>query len=191
MANIKVRDKGETWIEWEIYNLSNSAKDYDEFRVDVSGRPSLYWTSINTTTSTYKTMTGLTGGTSYTGYGYAKWQGTWYSTGSVSVTTDAPVNPRPSNWSWYSSKNSGSNFSLTANEWNNFTDRINEFRVYKGYSTVSFTYVYSGNIVRASYFNEAKNAIGAMNATGISNRYVGDEILASHLNTLRDRLNEL
>lgn len=117
--------------------------------------------------------------------------GTTLSSVNSSNTLTLQASTRPNNWAWYTSKTSGAEFNLTDTEWNDFTSRINEFRTYKGYSTISFTQASSGNDLTATMFNEAKNAIGAMNATGITDRVKGDDVLASYFNTLRDKLNEL
>lgn len=39
---------------------------------------------------------------------------------------------RPNNWAWTSIVVSGVAIKISAQEWNSFCDRINEFRVYKG-----------------------------------------------------------
>jgi len=76
-------------------------------------------------------------------------------------------------------------------EWNNFCDRINAFLEYKfgASSRVTFTRASYDMDFYATMFNEAKNAIGGMNPTGISNKVKGNDILAGDLNTLRSKLN--
>ena len=88
-------------------------------------------------------------------------------------------------------KIAGASYRMGNTEWNNFTDRIDEFLLYKGFGTTTFTQVIFGGTFYATRFNEAKNAIGGMNATGISNRITNDDVTASLLNTLKTKLNEL
>lgn len=110
---------------------------------------------------------------------------------SLSVTTAKP--PPPPQFSWTYSKVAGSDFILTASEWNSFTSRINQWRQYKGYSNWSFTTAYTGNIVYASIFNEARNGIAGLSPSISipSTVYTGDDILAYHLNRIRDSLNSV
>lgn len=97
---------------------------------------------------------------------------------------------RPSNWEWVTTKTSGANFSLTAAEWNGFTARINQFRLYKGLSQYSFTTVVSGNTIFASQINEAVIAIRAM-ATELPSQVSGGAATASFINSLRTTLNSI
>lgn len=166
-------------------SISWSASNTSSFRAYIGSA----YNTISSGSTRSHTFSNLTPNTTYNIYVVA-----YNSTGdsdtssTISVTT---LTNRPTNWSWSTSKTSGGNFNLTATEWNSFTTRINEFRVYKGLSTASFTTAFSGNNFTATMFNQAKNAIGGMNATGITDRSAGQDVLASHLNTLRDKLNEL
>jgi len=104
---------------------------------------------------------------------------------------------RPANWLWTTAndangnKISGADYRMGNNEWNNFTSRINEFLVYKNFGTTTFTQASFGNTFTATMFNQAKNAIGGMNATGIVDKVKDDNVLASYFNTLKTKLNEL
>lgn len=98
---------------------------------------------------------------------------------------------RPINWEWYTPKTTGQLFSLTANEWNTFTARINQFRTYKGLSSYPFTSAVSGGLVYFYLFNEARAAIDSMASTGLGTVSSGTTILASSLNILRNTLNIL
>ena len=109
---------------------------------------------------------------------------------SVQITY---VQARPPNWEWHTPKISGNTFSLTANEWNSFCTKINQFRQYKNKSTYNFTTATSGGIFYAYMFNEARNAINEMSPpTSVpSIKYSGDIIYANDLNRLRDSLNSI
>lgn len=74
---------------------------------------------------------------------------------------------RPQNWKWTTNVGIGAEvrFSngtlqpLTAEEWNGFTARVNEFRAYKGLSQYSFTTVQKGTEFTVAIYNEAVKAI--------------------------------
>lgn len=96
---------------------------------------------------------------------------------------------RPSNWEWYTPKSSGALFSMSANEWNTFMTRINQFREYKGLDTVAFSSATSGGNFHFYQFNEARNAINALASTGVSTVSSWTPVSASSLNILRNTLN--
>lgn len=98
---------------------------------------------------------------------------------------------RPDDWDWYSTIASGQTINLSASEWNDFCDRINEFRDYDGLSQFSFTTVYRGDPIEASIINEARSAISNISTSGaVPNRVnSGDPIEASIFLDLRDALN--
>lgn len=98
---------------------------------------------------------------------------------------------RPTDWAWYSAKASGAEFNILAAEWNAFTVKINEFRMYKGLASATFTTAVRGQPFYFYQFNEARNAINAMRATGLGTVTTGDIIYASHLNTLSNTLNAI
>jgi len=97
---------------------------------------------------------------------------------------------RPNNWTWDFAKNSGGTFTLTASEWNNFTARINQFRLYRGYNTYAFSTVVKGNTAFASQLNEAIIGMRAMSsppAEVSSGAYAN----ASFINGLSNTLNSI
>ena len=108
---------------------------------------------------------------------------------------------RPNNWAWTSSVGQGIQVSylnnspwyLTAQEWNNFTARINSFRSYKGLSITSFTLAVKGQPMKANQANEAINAIKAMNPpTAVpSTVSSGSSITAAFINGLANSLNSI
>lgn len=100
---------------------------------------------------------------------------------------------KPVDFAWDTSKTSGYNFNLTADEWTILQQKINEFRLYKELTAYNFTAPSKGNILYATYYNEARNAINGMNPpTDIPiYRNSGDIIYASEINKLRDSLNSI
>lgn len=106
-----------------------------------------------------------------------------------SITTPS----RPDYFSWDSQKTKGTSFKLTASEWNLFTQNINAVRVYKGYSTYSFTAVSTGDTVTAAIYNEARKAIQGISGYGTYIPTVAkkDEITAYCLNQIVSELNAI
>jgi hypothetical protein len=127
----------------------------------------------------------------------------WSSTYNVNFTD------RPNNWYWTTSISSGGNiystnlvtktlYPLTATEWNNFTTKINAFRVYKGLGNASFTTVGSETVFTKEIFNEARNALNGLSAYFTGGNTIppamntGDPILvASYYLNMRDALNSI
>lgn len=111
--------------------------------------------------------------------------------GAQTFWTDAVTGTRPDDWEWYSTIEQGAEFSLTAEEWNDFCDRINEFRVYVGLSEYSFTTVRSGHSIEASYMRQAISAINDIDGHGTLPAAVnaGNQIKASFFTKLASALN--
>lgn len=150
-------------------------------------------TSYNQLSATTKehTFNNLTTGQTYTVYvTIADNQGNTAQTTQYSVTLDGG---RPENWSWSTSKTSGTTFNLTAIEWNNFCTRINDFRAYKGLSSYSFTAAVSGTNALASQINQARTAINDMSPPTTVPVAVSSNTncLPSTVNGLRDSLNSI
>jgi hypothetical protein len=149
--------------------------------------------------STVQTFGGLTPGNSYSFYAEAT------PTGSTArripdsgFDVFATKNP-PAKFAWTNAKSAGAMYNLTAAEWGAFLDKINEFRVYKGLTTYTFSRgISSGAITSyivptANSFNTAINAINGMSPTISTPAYVssGDIITAYQLNRMRDALNSI
>ena len=116
--------------------------------------------------------------------------------GSVTLGTDpvktksAPGPVRPNNWTWSPSIVKGMPVNISASHWNSFTNRINQFRVYKGLSNYSFTLAVSNTAITAAIVNQAITAINGLSAH-YSQPLVskGDPLTADLFNSLRDLLN--
>jgi hypothetical protein len=116
------------------------------------------------------------------------WGETTYWDGPYIFTSDTPV--RPYNWEWCSAKTSGSDFYVSAVEWNDFCERINAFLQYKDLSTHTFSSVGSGEDVSATIFNQATNAISYM-VPSYGPMQSGWSIYAEYFNNIRDELNSI
>lgn len=151
------------------------------------------------------TFTNLDPGTLYYVTAKAEIEGIYsLSELSISATTSAPS--RPNDWSWTTSIVSGNALGtfyesngqyyqeiVTATEWNNFTDRINDFRTYLGLSEATFVTVsYHGNST-ASVLSQVITAIDDMNppTSCPSALTVGANVTAATLNGLKNSLNSI
>lgn len=179
----------------QIYTGTMSG-NYDAVYIE---RYSSGGTLLETKTSTGSsnvTFTGLTSGTAYVFKAYS----TFYISGvtlisvSYSNTLTITSSARPANWSWVSTVASGSDILISADEWNDFADRVNLFRAYKGLFPYGFTTVYSGWDWYAYVANQGRNAINDMSPpTGVPSTVTSGvtTISASFFNGLKDSLNSI
>lgn len=100
---------------------------------------------------------------------------------------------RPDDWSWWSVVSQDKDINISANEWNAFCARINEFRDYKGLSQYgAFITARRGEDISALIVNHAVWAIGAMNTSAKSLEIQqGDAISSGFFNSLKSCLNAL
>ena len=100
---------------------------------------------------------------------------------------------RPDNWAWTSAISSGSSIKISAQEWNSFCDRINEFRVYKGLPKYGlFVTVSKGTPISVAIVNHARWAISVIPGCGSvpSEPVAGKTVItASFFSQLRTALN--
>lgn len=201
MSYVSKKSSTDSSITVVIRKLTYETQLYDGFRYRVNNGSWMYQSSGSTTyldghndgyyTSPNFSISSLSCGTSYTIEGEAQWGGVWYSSTSLSASTDAC--PRPPLFSWTYSKSSGNSFNLTSTEWNSLCSNINDVRAYKGFSNYSFTTAYDDKPFYASMFNEARSSITTMSPS-ISvpaKAYSGDKIYASDLNKLVDSINSV
>lgn len=89
------------------------------------------------------------------------------------------------------SKVSGYGYYVDHQEWNNLITNIANVYSYKGWilSGYPMTTVNTNDTFTATIFNQVKNCIGSKNSTGISDKYLGNDINASDLNILKEKLN--
>lgn len=145
-----------------------------------------------TTTSTSRAISGLAADTQYYGYvrAYSS-EGGWSGWSSYSIARTKKG--RPGNFAWTYAKTSGGSFNLYATEWNALFNRINDFRTYKDLATTGYTSAYSSYAFTSVQYNEARNAIYAMNPSTTIPPWRGSAeiIYASEINRLRDALNSI
>ena len=194
-----------TEIRLTIGGLEYPANQYGEFGAGAYANGSKvkdkYWLSASTSTSTTAVISGLETGTTYNIRGTAKWNGTWYEAGWANgITTDEKT--CPDNWEWsyfiypdmpvYDTISFGSliiAYIMPYYEWNAFTQRINDFREYKGLSKYSFTTVSSDSDCTPDIINQAVDAINDM---GFSiNRVSHGNVPANVFIQMRKELNSI
>lgn len=84
--------------------------------------------------------------------------GPFMSTGKSATT----LSERPDDWAWWTRVRSDGDIDISADEWNAFCERINEFRDYCGKRQYSFTEVYRDDYISAAVVNQAVWAIQGM-----------------------------
>lgn len=197
MPTLNIVSIGETACQWYISDLSSAwnSTNYTEAYIMISGVGSsspVYPPSSGTGYSTsWGWFSGLSPGTTYSATAYVRVpNGQTYFAASASFTT---LVARPSNWEWWTSKNSGGGFNITAGEWDSFTSRVNAFRQYKFLSYYYFTSFSTGNDFPAYAFNQAVSAISSMSpyVSLPSTVYSGQDSYAWMFNGLRNSLNSI
>lgn len=99
---------------------------------------------------------------------------------------------KPNNFNWSSTKSSGGAFNLTAADWNDLQDTINQMRDYLGMSEYDFTRAVKGETFTALMYNEAREAIqgfGSGAGSYIPKVSKGDTITANIMNVIVTELN--
>ena len=95
---------------------------------------------------------------------------------------------RPTDWSWVGILYAGCPYeNLTAEAWNRFEDRIDEFRLYKGLTAYGFTRAVRGMTLLVTLFSEAEMAISGIPGHGTVP--TGREMAMTYFNGLAAALN--
>ena len=189
--------RGRMYISFSASDSMSGMRTYDTYYTEISNANGSSYSRGAYTTSTYKTFTEDAYGNAFVHDAYYYMRVVAYDAEGNNQSTNVRVQykvARPSEWTWHTSKVAGGVISLTANEWNSFCTKINQFRQYKSLSNYSFATATSGSIITASIVNQAVNAISAMNpptstpSTTVSKSTV---ITASFFNTLSRSLNSI
>lgn len=110
VEKIRIREKTENWMRWEIYNIANDAELYDQFRIIILEGPEKLplgewtWQSNNPAPNTWFEKADLKPNTLYEAHGYATWAGTEYGCGIVRGYTESSVGYRHRSM-WYDEQN--------------------------------------------------------------------------------------
>lgn len=137
------------------------------------------------------THTGLTANTNYTLYIQA-WDSTeTYGSGSQYYVVKT-AGARPSNFSgWGITVAAGQPCAITAAKWNEFTAKINAFRVYKVLSNYGFTTAVPGNDIYAWMANQLVNGMAGLGVSPPATVSSGQDFTAAWLNALTTALNSV
>lgn len=148
--------------------------------------------------STITAWSGLPTGTTYKFNAKSRFyiNDVWLESVDFSNELTITTSVRPNNWEWITTElnafnNNGAITALTWTRWNDFIDRINEFRVYKGLGTIGGKMSSSDKVLTATRFNTVRQTIGEMYATGITNRVPGDLVLGNYFIILKNSLNSI
>ena len=200
---LSVVDTVNTTVTLGITGMSGNYTGFEVYVYDING------THLRTVPSTSSTIavTGLTKGITYKfnarSYYYSSVDSSNIFSAGYSAYTEIKCGGyRPDNWAWSYSISSGAPVYRTvisnniiyadimlATEWNNFTQRINDFRAYKGLANYNFTTVSVGTQCTAGIINQAVTAINAM---GFSIATVGTgSIPAAVFIQMRDKINSI
>jgi len=180
---------------WTATATSNSITTYVTFGANTH-HVNVYLPGASTPTLTLYsngnvTHTGLTANTNYTLYIQA-WDSTeTYGSGSQSYVVKT-AGARPSNFSgWGITVAAGQPCAITAAKWNEFTAKINAFRVYKGLSNYGFTTAVPGNDIYAWMANQLISGMTGLGVSLPSTVSSGGDFTAAWLNALTTALNSV
>lgn len=189
---------GDTWLTITVRGLSSGQRVRYYIRRDPGTTSIIDKIYISSGSSLTKTFDGLSQNTDYvanagvvTGNSTAWIGAKYFTTKASSGGGDGPT--RPNDWQWWSIIQAGAVIRISANEWNSFCSRINEFRTYKGMSQYWFDTVRSGDPISAYIVNQAISAINNIPGHGSLPHTVssGDACAAYIFTQLKDALNRI
>lgn len=167
----------------------NPATSASSYQVEIKPQSSSSW-SIYYTGSTSYSFSNLNEESYYDvrvrGY-------TGSITGSYSnITVRTQATPKPSALNW-AIRTSGTNFNLTAKEWNDMTSKINAWRVYQKKSTLSFTVATTGDDLTATIFNQVVSGINTLNPpySPAASVVKGEDVTAAKINRIGTSIDSL
>lgn len=192
---------GDTWLTITVRGLSSGQRVRYFVRREPGTSAVIDSTYTSSGSSLTKTFNGLQQSTRYaanagivSGSSTAWIDAQYFTTKSSSGGGGEPVGPtRPTNWQWWSTIQRGAIISISANEWNSFCSKINEFRAYKGLRVYYFSTVSRGTSISASIVNEAWSAISQISGHGTlpSSAIPGQAITAYFFTQLANALNSI
>ena len=196
ISSISGNGNGVMSFSWYASDSGIGLRSYNTYFVQISNADGTTYGSGQYTTNSFMSFLSDGNGLSFKNNSYYYMRVMAYDGSGNSSSSSVRVqfkDVRPSDWSWYTSKVSGSTVNITAQEWNSFCTKINQFRQYKNFSEYSFTTVYTGGTITAAQANQARSAIASMTPpTSLpSNAVTGQPINASFFNGLRNSLNSI
>lgn len=192
---------GDTWLTITVRGLSTGQRVRYFVRREPGTSAVIDKTFTSSGSSLTKTFDGLQSSTNYAANAgivsgnSTAWIGAkYFTTRPSSGGGSEPVGPtRPTNWQWWSPIQRGATISISANEWNSFCSKINEFRAYKGLRAYYFSTASRGIRISASIVNEAWSAIIQIPGHGMlpSSAISGQAITAYFFTQLANALNSI
>lgn len=183
---------GRIYASWSAYDGGSGMRTSSTYYTEISNAGGGNYGQGSYSTNLYRTFTtngsggALINGSTY----YVRVTAYDREGNSTTVTTNAVYKQaRPDNWTWHSNKVKGQDFNITADEWNSFCKRINQFRIYRGHGNYVFTDAIKGQPAMATQLNQARTAINTMN-TSVPSTASGDAT-ASFVNGLQTALNAI
>jgi hypothetical protein len=187
-TNFRVSSQNDTSVNlaWD----SVSGADSYSVEVYIKGNGVPIQTSYGLTSLT-KYFDGLSKGQTYS---FKLWAKNGAGNGAaVNINDFLLGGGRPQNWTWTTLLPTANTYTIdkhranlvSANDWNDFCARINDFRKYKNLATVSFTSAVAANDFKSTLYEQARSAIDAMKVSTNPNGYY------SKLVVLRETLNSI
>ena len=188
--------EGRMYIAFNATDASGM-RSVDTYYTEVSNENGTTYGQGFYSTNKYRTFTADANGREFVHNSYYYMKVVAYDIHGNNSSTNVRVQfkkARPDSWAWHTVKVAGQPIALTAQEWNSFCIKINQFRQYKSLSNYTFSTATTGSVITASIVNQAVIAISAMSpstptpATATAGQTA---ITASFFNTLSSSLNSL
>lgn len=196
MVTVSYSNITETSFIAQITGLTTGETSVDKVCYWLLNGTSKGSTTVNKYTSSSSfTFTGLSPNTSYTvvvNVNRASDGVFLDSFGNITVTTLAPTKVKPSRWVWTSTFTVGQPINITAKEFNDFLDAINDLRDYYDLSKQTFTKVTPNTTMYASQVKQAIDILNTMiGYQSIAPVSQGDPIKASLFTDLANTYNAI
>lgn len=200
ISSISGDGKGKMYLSFGAYDSHSGLRSSSRYYTEISSRNGSTYGQGAYHNEAYRTFTVDASGLAFVHDSYYYMRVTTYDNANPANTTTSSIQiqykvGRPNSWTWHGgAKVAGQNISLTADEWNSFCIRVNQFRQYKSLGNYGFSTAYSGNTITASIVNQARSAISDMSPpTSVPATATAGvtTITASYFNTLSSSLNSI
>ena len=188
---------GRMYIAFNATDAQSGMRAVDTYYTEISTANGSSYGQGSYSTNKYRTFTADASGRTFVHDAYYYMKVVAYDSSGNNSSANVRVQfkmARPSDWAWHTVKATGQPINITAQEWNSFCIKINQFRQYKSLSNYSFTTAVTGQTITASIVNQAVNALSSASppTKPPSTATAGQtEITASFFNTLSSSLNSI
>lgn len=195
LSNVTGDGNGRAYLSWSASDAGVGLRDTNRYYTSISDANGTTHGNGGYSNNTFRTFT-------QDGAGNNLVHDAWYYMTVVAYDKDNNntsqtvrvqyKTARPINWEWWTPKVKGQDINLTADEWNSFCTKINQFRLYKSLVNYDFTPAQKGQNIRAVQGNQARAAILGMITSGVpASVSAGQNIEAAFFNGLRNSLNSI